>query len=161
LANTNFQLPKKFLARAPRCLAWHPIAGCKKGDSRQVVQRVTAKMKPRVLLIDDEPSVVDTLAQILAAGGYEVQVEYSGDAGVERATIFRPDIVISDVIMPTTNGVDAAIDIQRRLPNCRILLLSAAPDYARHMLKSRRHPGFEVMAKPISPRCLLSRLSAA
>ena len=118
-------------------------------------------MKPRVLLIDDEESVADTLAAILSECGYEVRVEYSGAAGVERACTFRPDIVISDVIMPSINGVDAAIDIQRQLPNCRILLLSAAPDYARNVLKSRSHPGFEVIAKPINPRWLLSRLSAA
>jgi DNA-binding response OmpR family regulator len=118
-------------------------------------------MKSRILVIDDEESVADTLAAILTECGYEVWVEYSGDAGVKRAGTFRPDIVISDVIMPAINGVDAAIDIERQLPDCRILLLSAAPEYARHVLKSRCHPGFEVIAKPIDPSWLLSRLSVA
>lgn len=117
-------------------------------------------MKHKILVIDDERNVADTLGMILSASGYEVKVEYSGDAGVQQATEFCPDIVISDVIMPTINGVETAMSIRRILPDCRILLFSAAPDYARHVMKDK-NIGFEIIPKPINPRSLLSKLRAA
>lgn len=124
------------------------------------IKRRPLAMQLRVLIIDDERSIADTLALILEANGFEVRVEYSGEAGVRQARAFHPDILITDVVMPAISGVDAAIDIQRLLPNCKILLLSGAPDYAELIVEGRSM-GFEILAKPVHPSSLLSKLRAA
>jgi len=116
-------------------------------------------MKTRVLVIDDEEYVADSLAMLLSAIGYDVKAEYSGEAGLLRAKSFRPDCVISDVLMPTINGVETAIRMQQLMPECTIMLLSAAPDIARQLLKSHRmDESFELLAKPVHPRSLLASL---
>lgn len=109
-------------------------------------------MKRRVLVVDDEIHVAETLAIALTEHGYHVKAEYSGEAGVQQANSFQPDLVILDVVMPGMNGIAAAIRMQEQLPNCRILLLSALPEYARELLaKHKNAPKFEVIGKPIDP----------
>jgi CheY-like chemotaxis protein len=116
-------------------------------------------MKTRVLVIDDEECVANSLAMVLSANGYDVVAEYSGEAGLLRASSFHPDFVFSDVLMPTINGVDTAIRMQQLLPECTIMLLSAVPEVARQLLKSREmEEAFELLAKPLHPRLLLSSL---
>jgi CheY-like chemotaxis protein len=118
-------------------------------------------MKRRVLVIDDEVNIAEGLAMVLAEHGYEVRAEYSGETGIQQAGSFQPDLVIVDVMMPSLNGVEAAILIQQQLPNCKILLFSAVPEFACHLLDELKNsPKFEVVAKPIDPFALLSILSS-
>ncbi|HLW54482.1 MAG TPA: response regulator [Candidatus Angelobacter sp.] len=116
-------------------------------------------MQRKVLIIDDEIHVADTLAMVLSAHGYAVRVEYCGEAGVRGAAEFFPDIVLSDVLMPDIDGVEVAQQIRRSSINCRIFLLSALPDHA-HRLQHARGDGetFPVLEKPLDPHSLLLRL---
>src|SRR5438876_9511311 len=104
--------------------------------------------KPKVLVVDDERVIADTLAIILNQSGYDASAVYTGTAAVERARSVRPDLVISDVIMPDMNGIDAAIKIRSLLPNCKILLFSGLVATAV-LLESARIQGheFEILAK--------------
>jgi CheY-like chemotaxis protein len=115
--------------------------------------------KPKVLVADDERVIADTLAIILNQHGYDASAVYTGTAAVERARSVRPDLVISDVIMPDMNGVDAAIKIRAMLPNCKILLFSGQAATA-DLLESARQQGheFEILAKPVHPQDLLAKL---
>ena len=83
-----------------------------------------AGKKPRVLVVDDEQVIADTLAKILDLNGYDASAVYTGTAAVESARSLRPDLIISDVIMPDMNGIEAAISIRGFLPTCKILLFS-------------------------------------
>ena len=71
-----------------------------------------AGKKPRVLVVDDEQVIADTLAKILDLNGYDASAVYTGTAAVESARALQPDLVISDVIMPDMNGIEAAISIR-------------------------------------------------
>jgi CheY-like chemotaxis protein len=115
--------------------------------------------KPKVLVADDERVIADTLAIILNQHGYDASAVYTGTAAVERARSVRPDLVISDVIMPDMNGIDAAIKIRSLLPNCKILLFSGQAATA-DLLESARQQGheFEILAKPVHPQDLLAKL---
>jgi CheY-like chemotaxis protein len=115
--------------------------------------------KPRVLVADDERVIADTLAIILNQHGYDASAVYTGTAAVERARSVRPDLVISDVIMPDMNGIDAAIKIRAMLPGCKILLFSGQAATA-DLLESARQQGheFEILAKPVHPQDLLAKL---
>ncbi len=117
--------------------------------------------KPKVLVVDDERVIADTLAIILNQHGFEASAVYTGTAAVERAKAVRPDLVISDVIMPDMNGIEAAIHIRKFLPGCKILLFSGQAATA-DLLENARAQGheFEILAKPVHPQDLLSKLKA-
>jgi len=117
--------------------------------------------KPKVLIADDERVIADTLAMILNQSGFETRAVYSGEKAVEMATTFRPDMLISDVIMTGLNGIDAALRIRELLPGVKILLFSGQAATA-DLLEDARAQGyeFEILAKPVHPRDLLNRLRA-
>ena len=80
--------------------------------------------KPKVLVVDDERVIADSLAMILNQSGFEARAVYSGEKALEAAPELKPDMLISDVIMAGLNGIDAAIRIRALLPQIKILLFS-------------------------------------
>jgi CheY-like chemotaxis protein len=117
--------------------------------------------KPRVLVADDERVIADTLAMILNQSGFEARSVYSGEKALELAETFRPDMLISDVIMADLNGIDAAIRIRALLPQIKILLFSGQAATA-DLLEKARADGYEfdILAKPVHPQDLLNKLRA-
>jgi CheY-like chemotaxis protein len=115
--------------------------------------------KPKVLVVDDERVIADTVTMILNQSGFEARAVYSGEKALELAPIFEPDMLISDVIMSDLNGIDAAIRIRALLPRIKILLFSGQAATA-DLLERARAQGyeFEIMAKPVHPQDLLRKL---
>ena len=115
--------------------------------------------RPKVLVADDEHVIADTLATILNQSGYDASAVYTGTDAVEQALKLRPDLLISDVIMPDMNGIDAAIKIRGLLPSCKILLFSGQAATADLLEHARRNGHeFEILAKPVHPQDLLAKL---
>ena len=115
--------------------------------------------KRKILVVDDEHRIADTLAIILNQSGFEASAAYTGTAAVERATQEKPDLIISDVIMPDMNGIEAAIRIRKVLPECKILLFSGQAATADLLEKARAQGHeFEILAKPVHPQDLLAKL---
>ena len=115
--------------------------------------------KPKVLVVDDERVIADTLSMILNQSGFDARAVYSGERALELATTFAPDMLISDVIMADLNGIDAAIQIRALLPRIKILLFSGQAATADLLEKARaRGYEFEIMAKPVHPQDLLPKL---
>ncbi len=116
-------------------------------------------VKPKVLVADDERVIADTLAMILNQSGFEARAVYSGEMALELAPVFKPDMLISDVIMSSLNGIDAALQIRALLPRIKILLFSGQAATADLLEKARaRGYEFEILAKPVHPQDLLNRL---
>ncbi len=119
-----------------------------------------AQARPRVLVADDERLIADTLAMILNQSGFDARAVYSGEKAVELAAAFKPEMLISDVIMGGLSGIDAAIRIRGLFPQVKILLFSGQAATA-DLLKEARAQGFEfeILAKPVHPQDLVARLS--
>lgn len=118
-------------------------------------------MKPKVLIADDEKIIANTLALILNQGGFDARAVYSCKNVLEQAPAFRPDILISDVLMEG-NGVDAAIQVRGILPHLRVFLLSGQTATAELLAKSNaQNMGFEILVKPVHPQDLLRKLHEA
>ena len=119
------------------------------------------RVKPKVLVADDERVIADTLAMILNQSGFDARAVYSGEKAVEMTSTFAPDMLITDVIMADLNGIDAALMIRALRPNIKILLFSgqAATSDLLEKARSEGHE-FEILAKPVHPQDLLSRLKA-
>jgi CheY-like chemotaxis protein len=114
----------------------------------------------RVLIVDDEPVIADSLAYALSDVGYDATAVYDGQEALKSAAVLNPDVLISDVVMPGLNGIEAGIQIRRMLPSCRIILLSgqaATRDLARDA-KVRGHH-FEIVTKPVHPKAMLAYLT--
>ncbi len=81
--------------------------------------------KPRVLLIDDEQGIIETLSILLRREGFEVLSALSGTEGLERFSEARPDLVLTDVRMPKVSGVDVLEAIRERDPTTPVVLMTA------------------------------------
>lgn len=114
----------------------------------------------RVLILDDEQIIANTLVLILNRSGFEARAVYNGEAAIEVARELAPDVLISDVIMQGMTGIDAAIRISEIVPHCRVILFSGQA--ATSDLLERAHANghrFELLVKPVHPRALLDRLN--
>jgi CheY-like chemotaxis protein len=119
----------------------------------------TPTTKPRVLVADDEQVIANTLAIILNQAGFEAKAVYSGESAVEILSEFQPNMLISDVIMTGMTGIEAAIQVRAKLPNCKILLFSGQAATADLLEKARAQGHeFEILAKPVHPTDLLAKL---
>jgi CheY-like chemotaxis protein len=114
----------------------------------------------KILVVDDEISIADSLAEILSDHGYEVVTAYDGPAAIAKARESCPDLVICDVVMPQLNGVETAIAIRQICPNTRVFLFSGQAS-TTDILKNALAQGhsFELLPKPMHPDELLNRLS--
>ena len=80
--------------------------------------------KARVLVIDDDSSVADTLAMVLSASGFDATAAYSGETALELARLTAFDSVVADVMMEPMNGIQTALAISLIHPGCQVLLIS-------------------------------------
>ena len=81
-------------------------------------------MSARILVVDDEPNIIGTVAPLLRAQGYEVFSAMTGRAGLESMERDKPDLVVLDLGLPDMEGVDVCVEI-RRSSSVPILVLSA------------------------------------
>jgi CheY-like chemotaxis protein len=116
-------------------------------------------IRPRVLVADDERVIADALAIILSQSGFDTANVYDGKEAVEKAQSWKPDLLLSDVMMPGLSGIEAAIQIRVMVPECKVVLFSGHAATAG-MLDDSRLDGnhFEILQKPIYPAELISRL---
>ncbi|HEY2039664.1 MAG TPA: response regulator [Edaphobacter sp.] len=119
-------------------------------------------VKHKVLVVDDEKLLADTTAAILKGAGFDVKAAYNGWEGLEVARAFRPDSIITDIMMPTMNGVQLAIAIRKMFPATRIFLFSGQAGVS-DILEESRAQGYEfpLLAKPVRPPELIARLKGA
>ncbi len=115
----------------------------------------------RVLIVDDEQMIADTLAQILNGSGFEAKCVFTGEEAVPAAEVFTPEILLTDVIMRGISGIDVAISVSKMLPDCRVILFSGQASTADLLDKAKAQGyRFEIIAKPIHPRELLKVLNS-
>jgi len=115
----------------------------------------------RVLVIDDENNLADTLVWILERAGFEATAAYDGESALQRLDTFQPDVVISDVIMPGVNGIEVCTRIQARFPKCHILLFSGQTATNELLGEAREHGlTWELLAKPMDPDELLAKVTS-
>jgi DNA-binding response OmpR family regulator len=112
----------------------------------------------RVLLVDDEPTLVDTIRYNLRRDGYEVQVAGEGNEALRLARVSSPDLVVLDLMLPGLDGLEVCRQL-RRESTVPILMLTAKDDEIDKIV------GLEVgaddyMTKPFSMRELLARVRA-
>ncbi|MEM1269254.1 MAG: response regulator transcription factor [Bacteroidota bacterium] len=116
---------------------------------------------PTVLLVDDEPDLVELMRYNLETEGFEVVTAGDGAEALSTAAASQPDVVVLDVMMPVMDGLEACRKL-RAAPQTSavpILMLTARGDETDE-IKGLDGGADDYIAKPVSPRVLVSRINA-
>ena len=120
-----------------------------------------SSVKHKILVVDDEPDILELVEYNLKKEGYLVYTATNGQEGVAKAREILPDLIILDVMMPKMDGIEAC-RIMRTMPEFKntfmVFLTARSEEYSEIA-------GFNVgaddyIAKPIKPRSLISRINA-
>jgi DNA-binding response OmpR family regulator len=114
----------------------------------------------RVLIVDDEKCVCDTLLAVFTKSGYEARTATSAESAIEIVAQWEPHLAILDVDLPRMNGLDLAVALKSGHPSCRVLLFSGHPRTIDLLAEAEAEGHiFEVMVKPTHPTILLDKAS--
>lgn len=110
----------------------------------------------KILVLDDDIHVAQTLELIFLARGYKVKVAYSAEEAIEIISNWQPDVALVDVMLPCMNGIEFGCVLKENYPAAQIVLLSGHPESAQ-LLESARTRGhnFAILAKPMNPGYIL------
>jgi CheY-like chemotaxis protein len=113
----------------------------------------------RVMVVDDEMVVAESLVEILRMEGFQAIAVASGATAIKWAEILEPDALICDIAMPVIDGFETAKEIRKLLPNCRIILFSGHAGSQRLLANAPlKTTEFEFLAKPVKPEVLTEML---
>ena len=119
------------------------------------------KQKIKVLVVDDEPNIVEILKYNLQKEGYEVATAEDGLKAVKTAIKFQPDVILLDIMMPNQDGVETCLQI-RQIPELKhafiIFLTARLEEYSE--VAAFDVGADDYITKPIKPRALMSRIAA-
>ena len=106
----------------------------------------------RVLVVDDDMRVADSIVQILINCGHTAVGAYSAEAAMKMAEKLDPQVVISDVVMGPVSGIELAVHIREHHPDCRVLLISGHSAPPGHNSGAvAKGAKLQFMAKPVDP----------
>jgi two-component system, OmpR family, alkaline phosphatase synthesis response regulator PhoP len=116
-------------------------------------------MNVRVLLVEDEPAVAMTLADLLTGEGYEVETATDGRTGLARASSEPFDVVLLDVMLPGMNGFDVCRELRRTGKDVAVLMLTARGQLTDRVVGLKLGAD-DYLTKPFEPPELLARVEA-
>jgi DNA-binding response OmpR family regulator len=117
-------------------------------------------MTKRILIIDDDLAVRHTLTAVLEERGYEVIAAANGQLGIAAFRRERPDLLVTDIVMPVKEGLQTIREIRQEQPDMRIIAISGGSRTERHdFLEIARELGaWDVIVKPFDPDDLAARV---
>jgi DNA-binding response OmpR family regulator len=117
-------------------------------------------MSKRVLIADDEPSIVAAVEFLLRRGGYEVEVARNGDEALKSVEASPPDLVLLDVMMPAKSGYEVCRRLRERAEwrNVKIIMLTAKGRDAE-VSKGLMLGADVYVTKPFSTRDLMAKIN--
>jgi len=117
--------------------------------------------RPKVLVVDDEPDIVEILEYNLRNDGFDVRTAADGEAALALAKQETPDLILLDIMMPKLDGVETCRRL-RAIPECKavyvIFLTARAEEFTE--VAAFEAGADDYITKPIKPRVLLSRMKA-
>ena len=113
----------------------------------------------KILVVDDEPSILDLVAAYLIPEGYEVRTASDGSTGLELARSFKPELIVLDVRLPGMDGLELLTRL-RRDSDAYVILLTAKTEETDKIV-GLSVGADDYVTKPFSPRELVARIKAA
>jgi CheY-like chemotaxis protein len=111
----------------------------------------------KILVIDDEAAIRDTLKFILEAYGYQVATASNGREGLETFEMVRPDLVITDLLMPEKDGLETISDLRRQQPGLPIVAISGGGRLGDmgYLKVAESFGAHRVVNKPFEPKDII------
>ncbi len=116
-------------------------------------------MPPKILVIDDEPSITNLVSSYLKKEGYEVYTASDGETGLKSARAFKPDLIVLDVMLPGMDGIELLSRL-RRESDVYVIMLTARTEETDKIV-GLTVGADDYVTKPFSPRELTARVKAA
>lgn len=119
------------------------------------------KKHTRILLVDDEPDIIEILAYNLSNEGYQIETAINGRDALEKANDWKPHLVLLDVMMPEMDGIETCEQLRKNpsLTNLVIVFLTArSEDYSQ--VAGLEAGADDYITKPIKPKVLTSKIKA-
>ncbi len=113
----------------------------------------------KILIVDDEPSILKLITAYLEPEGYEIYTAEDGIAGLKAARAFEPDLIVLDIMLPGMDGVEVLTRL-RRESDVYIILLTAKTEEIDRIL-GLTVGADDYVTKPFSPRELTARIKSA
>ena len=115
----------------------------------------------KILVVDDDPDIVEIITYNLKIDGYDVINAFNGKEAVKKTKLFVPDIILMDVMMPVMNGIEACSIIREKNYSAEsiIIFLSArSEDFTQ--LAAFDAGGDDYITKPVKPKILLKKINS-
>ncbi len=124
----------------------------------EVVRAEEARSSPRVLIVDDEPHIVELVRYNLQQEGFATSVAHNGREALARVASDRPDLVVLDIMLPELDGIEVCRQIraESRVP----ILMLTARDRELDRVVGLELGADDYVTKPFSPRELVARIRA-
>ena len=116
-------------------------------------------MASRILLVDDEPDILEALRVRILSAGFDCQTARNGREGLELVARWHPDLVIADLLMPEVNGYELVKQLKANPATAAIpiIVVTAVPEYSRQQ-RAQDLAGARVLSKPFDSRTLLTNI---
>ncbi|MBN8789110.1 MAG: response regulator transcription factor [Terrimonas sp.] len=115
----------------------------------------------KILIADDEPDILEILSYNLTREGYETITAKDGEDAIQKARLYKPDLIMLDVMMPNKNGMEVCklLRTQPVYQDTLIIFLTALSDETSH-IKGLEYGADDFISKPVSPKILVSKVNA-
>ncbi|MGQ9846811.1 MAG: response regulator transcription factor [Bacteroidales bacterium] len=117
--------------------------------------------KIRILVVDDEPDIVEMLSYNLIREGYDVSTAYNGEEALIKAQQEKPHLILLDIIMPKLDGIQVCEQLREKpefaINKCIIVFLTARSEDYSH-ISGLEAGADDYITKPIKPKVLLARI---
>ncbi len=113
----------------------------------------------KILVVDDEQSIIDLVTAYLRQEGYEVHTAMDGPSGLRSARAFNPDLIVLDVMLPGMDGIEVLTRL-RRESDVYVIMLTAKSEETDKIV-GLSVGADDYLTKPFSPRELVARIKAA
>ena len=114
----------------------------------------------KILIVDDEQAIVDSIVDVLSSFGYETIYATDGREGYRMATELNPDLIILDWMMKDYNGLQFTEDFRNAQYNTPIIFLTAKGNDSDYQVEALRGGADDYLAKPFVPGVLVARVKA-
>ena len=112
---------------------------------------------PRILLVEDDERVRLMLRDLLESEGYEIQEASNGKEALHSFASSLPDLILTDLVMPDTEGIEMIIKMRKSDPNVKIVAMSGGVDYLN---LAKQLGALRTLTKPFSNQAVLDVVKA-
>lgn len=116
-------------------------------------------MKAHILVVDDDPRIIDLLCRVITFEGYSVTTAFSGDEALNRIAERAPDLIVLDIMIPNIDGLSVLSRLRSAGDTVPVLLLTARDTVADRVLGLEKGAD-DYLVKPFAPEELVARIKA-